>query len=133
VLNHRISSERCLGNGETLKGAVLAQSFRSPPAWWHNGISIGAELCFVDQFGNPHPLKVDLRVMRDAKRIERPKRYAGLYGRSAADGSIHGPYGEKPDLGSRASISAKEPNVSRANGGVLITDRSPDVGPKRIS
>jgi hypothetical protein len=122
VLNHWISSERSLKFGQILKGVVVAQSFASLPAWCYSGIRIGAELCFFDQFGNLYPLEVDLMVMRDTKRTERPRRHGGLYGPLAASESMHGPYGEKPDVGSRASISPKE-NAPRTNGAITYYRR----------
>jgi hypothetical protein len=133
VLNHWISSDRSLSHRQVLYGAVIAQSFRPLPAWCDNGISIGVELCFVDQCDNFYPLKVDLRVMRDPKRIGRPRGYAGLYGRQAASESMHGIYGEKADLCGRASISPKEPNVPRANLLVHNADASPDKNSKVVS
>ena len=114
VLNSWISSDRYLNRGEVLLGAVLFRSFGSIPAWFDNGISIEADLCFLDQFDNPYPLDVELRVMRDTERsIERPRR-TGLFG-PAVNASRHGTYREKPDLGGREGISPKEPSVPRPN------------------
>jgi hypothetical protein len=114
VLNRWISSTRSLKQGRTLEGVVIAQSFASLPAWCQSGISIDVELCFVDQFGNPYPLKVSLMVVRDAKRTERPRHSTGLYG-PAVNASMHGTC-EKRDLGGRDGILPKEPSVSRPNG-----------------
>lgn len=108
VLNPWISSTRSLGYGQVLEGAVVAQSFGSLPAWCDNGISIEADLCFIDQFDKFYPLKVDLRVMRDIKRSEHPRRSTGLFG-PAVNASMHGTYGEKPDQGGRDGISPKQP------------------------
>jgi hypothetical protein len=115
VLNDRISSKRSLRRRETLEGAIVAQSFGSLPTWCDNGVSIELELSFIDQLDNFYPLKVDLRVMRDPKRIGRPRGYAGLYG-PAVNASMHGTYGEKPDQGDRDRISPKQPTVPRRNG-----------------
>jgi len=122
VLNHLIFSERSLRHGQILDGVVLAQSFTSLPTWCDSGMSVEAELCFFDQFVNTYPLKVDLRVMKDTKPIARPRPNGGLYGPAAASESTHGFHGEKPELGGRAGISPKEPNVPRAKGVVNITD-----------
>ena len=117
VLNHRISSKRSLRRGETLEGAIVAQSFGSLPTWCDNGVSIELELSFIDQFDNFYPLKVDLRVMRDMERRERQRRSTGLSG-PAVNTSMHGAYVEKPDLSGRDGISRREPSVPRPNGGV---------------
>jgi hypothetical protein len=114
VLNPWIASDRCLRHGQVLKGVVIAQSFASLPARYQSGISIDMELCFFDQFDNIYPLKVELMVIRD-KRDERPRRSTGLFG-PAVNASMHGTYGEKPDLGGREGISPKEPRVPRPNG-----------------
>ena len=73
VLNRWISSNRYLKNGKVLEGVVIAQSPRSLPAWCVDGISIEAELCFVDQFDNVYPLNVDLRIMRGHRAYRPPK------------------------------------------------------------
>jgi hypothetical protein len=117
VVNHWISGGRYLKRGQILQGVVIAQSFGSLPTWCDNGISVGAELCFVDQFGNLYPLKVDLRVIRDRERIGRPRHRTGLFG-PAVNASSHGTYREKPGLGGREGISLKEASVPRPNGPV---------------
>jgi hypothetical protein len=89
----------------------------SLPDGWTSGIEAEANLSFIDQLGNQHPLKVDLLVIRDTKNIkpERPAQFRGLYAPSTSSESIHGLSREKPDLGGGASISSKEPNAARAN------------------
>jgi hypothetical protein len=115
VLNHRISSKRSLRRSETLEGAIVAQSFGSLPTWCDNGVSIELELSFIDQFDNFYPLKVDLRVMRDMKRSEHPRRSTGLFG-PAVNASMHGTYGEKHDQGGCDRISQKYPSIPQPNG-----------------
>ena len=112
VLNRWISPPRSLRQGQILEGVVIAQSLASLPAWCQSGISIEAELCFVDQFDNIYPLKVELMVIRDLKRSERPRRSTGLFG-PAVNASRHGTYCERHDLGGREGISPKEPSVPR--------------------
>jgi hypothetical protein len=113
VLNHRFFGRRYLKRGQMLQGVVIAQSFGSPPAWCINGISIGVELHLFDQFGNPHPLKVDLRLTRDATGTERPRHFAGLYGPSTSRESMGGAWSKRPELGGRPSLS-RESNVPHA-------------------
>ncbi|HWY53225.1 MAG TPA: hypothetical protein VNZ03_02110 [Terriglobales bacterium] len=126
VLNHRIASKRPLTRGQILEGVVIAMSFASLPGWCHSGISVGAELCFFDQFDNTYPLKVDLRVMRDLKRGERTRHSTGLFG-PAVNASTHGTRGRDGTL-------PKAPSVSRPNGRRYInSNASPDVGFKYIS
>jgi hypothetical protein len=88
VLNSWISSDRYLNRGDVLQGVVLLQSFGPLPAWSVDGISVEANLCFLDQFENVYPLKVELRVMRDERSVERPQR-TGLFG-PAVDASRRG-------------------------------------------
>jgi hypothetical protein len=107
VLNSWISSDRILNRGDVLEGAIFLQSFGPLPAWLVDGISIEGDLCFVDQFENIYPLKVDLRVIRDERRVERPRR-TGLFG-PAVDPSRRGVYREQPDLGEGSS--PKRPSV----------------------
>jgi len=109
VLNPWISSDRYLGRGKVLKGVVMARSPVPLPAWCDNGISIKADLIFLDQFDNPYPLETELRVMRDTESsVERPRR-SGLFGPAVA--SKHEIYSKEPDTGSRGGISQKEPGV----------------------
>jgi hypothetical protein len=109
VLNNWISSNRCLNLGKVLEGVVIAQSPRSLPAWCVNGISIEADLRLCDQLDNVYPLKVELRVMRDAERsVERPRR-TGLFG-PAVDTNKHSIYREEPQPG-HEGLSPKEANV----------------------
>jgi hypothetical protein len=110
VLNNWISSNRCLNIGKVLEGVVIAQSHRSLPAWCVNGISIEADLRLCDQLDNVYPLKVELRVMRDAEcRVERPRR-TGLFG-PAVNASVDGVYVEKSDLSGHDDISRKNPSM----------------------
>jgi hypothetical protein len=79
ILNGSISSDRYLDRGDVLKGAVFLQSFGPLPVWLVDGISIEADLYLEDQFENVSSLKVDLRVVRDERSVERPER-TGLFG-----------------------------------------------------
>jgi hypothetical protein len=114
MLNPWISSNRSLRCGKVLEGLVMVRSPRSLPAWCVEGISIEVDLRFFDQFDNVYPLKVELRVMRDAeRRVERPRR-TGLFG-PAVDASGHGTYRDEPQPG-HEGILPKEPMCPRPNG-----------------
>jgi hypothetical protein len=116
VLNPWISNNQYLRRGEVLEGVVMAYSPVPLPAWCVNGISIEAELCFVDQFDNIYPLNVDLRVIRDQERSVRPRRSTEF--QQALHAANHGAGVEKPDPSGRDDISRKEPSVPRPEGGV---------------
>jgi hypothetical protein len=79
VLNHWISGGHTLGMGEMPEGILIAQSFTRPPDWCRNGMAVEIELCFFDQFDNPYPLNVELRVIRFNERVEDAKRHHGLF------------------------------------------------------
>ena len=134
VLNDWISAGRRLEKGQVLEGVLIARSFASLPGWCSSGIEAEAELSFIDHFGNHHPLKVDLMVIRNTREIkrERPARFPGLYGPSTSGENISG-RSEEPAVGGRSSISLQELGVPRTNGGVHSTNASPSKDFKHIS
>lgn len=124
LLNHRISCERPLAHGQVLTGAIVAQSFASLPAWCNNGMSIEAEVCLVDQYGNAYPLDLELSMIRDTKRIERTRRSGGLYGPPAASEKVQSLYAEefgrqREDLAEKAESSARKRCRTDAGGSLM--------------
>jgi hypothetical protein len=86
VLNHLIFTGRPLPCGKIFDGILVAQSFDSLPSQFQRG-KIQAEICLVDQLGNPYKSEVELRVQRYSQGGEHAKKGHGLYAPKQGVGS----------------------------------------------